>query len=157
MKLGVGCLTNDETQRKLQENMLVYRGLENRLDSLSKQQSTFVSKVLEIQNTLDSIEELKKGEKDILFPLGSAAYAKGEVSETKKFIVELGAGIAVKKTIEESVSILEKRKKELQDAVETMQKDIQKTAEMMRQIEGQVQTMVSKAQKKDDTFKVISG
>jgi prefoldin alpha subunit len=148
-------LAENETERLMQEKMLIYRTLESRLDALSKQQNMFASKVVEMQNTLDSLDEIKRGANTVLFPLGSAAYARGEVSDKEKFIVELGAGIAVEKNTVEGTAILEKRKKELESAISTMQKDIQATLDTMRQIEEELQRIATRVQDDDKKFRVV--
>ncbi len=143
-------------EKALEERMLIYRTLEKRLEALSNQQSAFASKIVEIQNTLSSIEEVKRENADIFFPLGSAAYVKGKVSDREKIIVELGANVAIEKSMEEGKKILEKRKKELEDAIGSLQNNIQSIVKMMQQIEMEVQGMVSKAQEESGKFKVVN-
>jgi len=156
-----------EMEKELQEKLLAYRALEARVNSLAKQQSAFASKILEIQSTIESINEIKKGEKggkggkeakakDILFPLGSAAYTRGTVADKNKLIVEVGAGVALEKTADEAKEILEKRKKELEAAIDVLQKDMQSAASMMQKIEADAQEMVVKAQKEKEKFRVVS-
>jgi len=157
--------SGSEVEKELQERLLAYRTLESRLNSLAKQQNMFASKILEIQSTIESIEEIRKGRKgekeerevkNILFPLGSAAYAKGTVADKNKLIVEVGAGVALEKTAEEGKTILEKRKKELESAMDVLQKDMQSIASTMRKIEVDAQAMVREAQKGEEKFKVVS-
>ncbi len=152
-----------EMEKELQEKLLAYRALEGRISSLAKQHDMFASKVLETQSTIDSINEINaqgkeaKGTKDILFPLGSAAYTRGTVADKDKLIVEVGAGVALEKTIDEGHAILEKRKKELEEAMGVLQKEMQNISGMMQKIETDAQQMVSKVQREEEKFKVVSG
>ncbi len=139
---------------------MAYRALEGRISSLSRQHDMFASKIVEIQSTIDSINEISaqgKGTKDILFPLGSAAYTKRTVMDKDKLIVEVGAGIALEKTIDKGKAILEKRKKELEQAMGVLQKEMQNISGMMQKIEADAQHMVSRVQKEDEKFRIVPG
>jgi len=149
-------MANHEIEKKLQEKVLTYRILENRLDSLVKQQNVFLSRAMEIENTIESIDEIKKEGKDLLFPIGAAAYARGDVTDKNKLIVEVGAGVLLEKTADEGKTILEKRKREIQNAVEALQQDLQNVSETMQKIETDTQKILGEAQKKEEKFKVIS-
>ncbi len=152
-----------EMEKELQEKLMAYRALEGRIGSLAKQHDMFASKVVETQSTIDSINEISgqdkgaKGKKDILFPLGSAAYTRGAVADKDKLIVEVGAGIALEKTTAEGKVILEKRKKEFGEAMEVLQKEMQNISGMMQKIEADAQHMVSRAQKEDEKFRIVPG
>lgn len=145
----------NELNEELQEKLLAYRSLESRLNSLANQQNMFASKIMEIQSTIESINEIKKQEKeanrnsakDILFPLGSAAHVRGSVADKDKIIVEVGAGVALEKTADEAKEILEKRKKEIEDAMTVLQKDLQSISATMQEIESYAQELYAKAQK----------
>lgn len=152
-------LSSSERENQLKEKLMAYRALESRISTLAKQQNMFASKTLEIQSTIESIDEIKKGDKgtnDILFPLGSAAYTKGAVADKNKLIVEVGVGVALEKTSDEAKVILEKRKKELEQAIGLVQKEIQSISMMMQKIEADAQGIMYKAQKEAEKFKVVS-
>ena len=156
-------MVNAEMEKELQEKLMTYRALEGRIGSLAKQHDMFASKILETQSTIDSINEINaqgkgaKGTNGILFPLGSAAYTRGAVADKDKLIVEVGAGIALEKTVEEGKAILEKRKKELEEAMGVLQNEMQNISGMMQKIEADAQHMVSKAQKEDEKFRIVPG
>jgi len=152
-------LGSSERQKELKEKLLAYRALENKASTLVKQQNMFASKILEVQSTIESINEIKKGKKganDILFPLGSATYTKGAIVDTNRLIVEVGAGAVVEKTSDEAKAILEKRKKELEDAIGLLQKKIQNISVMMQKIEADAQGIIHEAQKEGEKFRVVS-
>ncbi|MGC8812739.1 MAG: prefoldin subunit alpha, partial [Candidatus Aenigmatarchaeota archaeon] len=99
-------------EKEFQEKILVYRLLEARLNSLMKEREMLLTKLVEIQTTIQSIEEIKKND-EILFGIGSEAYAFGRIKEKGKFIVEVGGEVALEKTTEEAKKTLEKRKLEI--------------------------------------------
>jgi prefoldin alpha subunit len=148
-------MANNEAEKKLQENMLAYRMLESRLGNIARQRDMIVSKIMEIQSTLITVEEIEKGSEDVLFPVGSAAYIRGKPADKEKIIVEIGAGVVMEKTLVETKKLLKDRKKELELAIDSLGKEMQNMASSMQKIEADAQEMVIKAQKKQK-FGVVS-
>jgi prefoldin alpha subunit len=132
-------------QKELQEKIIVYRILEMKLNSLLRQRDLIASKILEVGGTLAGINEIEKSG-EILFPLGSDAYTFGKITEKNKIIVEIGAGIALEKSIEESKIFLEKRKTELENVLAQTQKDISEISSAMSQLSKEIQSL-SKSEK----------
>lgn len=128
-------------KKELEEKAFAYRILENRLDSMSKQRDMLIQRMVEIQSTLQSINELQKAKDEILFPLGSTAYTFGKVTGDK-LIVEIGAGVALGKTPEEAAKILEDRKKEVEDVIKRIQNQMVETANRMEILAPEIESMV---------------
>ena len=129
-------------ERIVREKVLAYKSLEERMDALARQQDAFISKVAEINSTLASIDEAAKSPAEAMVPLGTAVYARGNIDGKSKLLVEIGAGVAVERTTDEAKAILEARRKDLEQAIETLQKDMQTVAAMLRQIESEMQAMM---------------
>lgn len=133
-------------EKELQERILTYRVLESRLDSLLKQREMLASKLVEIQSTLFSIDEIEKSKEDILFPIGSEAYSFGKVTDKKRMIIEIGANVALEKNVEEGKEILNRRKAEMENALNSMQRDIMEISSAMGQLEPEIQEMAEQMQ-----------
>jgi len=143
-------------EKQLQEKMMVYRTMENRINSAIKQREMFAAKVMEVQSTITSIDEIKKGKKEMMFPIGAESYAPGKIDDTSKLVVEIGAGVAIEKTPEEAKEFLESRKKELEGAIEILSKDMENTVKMMQRMEADMQKMIMAAQQNvNPKFKVV--
>jgi len=110
-------------ERELEERIVAYRILESRLDGLLKQRDMVVSKMIELDTTLKSMDDIEKSE-EVLFPLGSEAYTFGKVIDKKKMIVEIGSGIALEKTVEEAKEIIKKRRSELENILNNVQNEV---------------------------------
>jgi len=130
-------------QKELQEKIITYRVLEARLNSFLKQRDLITSKLLELQSTLASINEIEKSE-EVLFPLGSEAYTFGKIIEKNKIILEIGAGIALEKNIEESKDFLNKRKTELEDVLNETQRNVLEISSIMNQLGLEIQKLSEK-------------
>lgn len=92
---------------------------------------------LEVFRTSEALKNLK--EKGVsLFSLGSGVFAKGELKETNRLLVNVGANVLVEKNVDDAVTFLEDRKKELEGirtnllnemkAISTRLRDIDTTA-----------------------------
>jgi len=133
-------------QKELQQKMLAYRILESRIDSLMKQREFLANKLVEMQTTLESIDEIEKSKEDVLFPLGSAAYTFGRVTDKNKMIVEVGADVAIEKNFTEARDILNERKNDMENALTTVQRNIQEASESLQILEPEIQQMLQKQQ-----------
>lgn len=132
-------------QKELQEKLITYRILEARLNSLLKQRDLITSKLLELQSTLSSINEIEKSQ-EILFPLGSEAYTFGKIIEKNKIILEVGAGIALEKNLEESKNSLNKRRVEFEKILNETQKNFLEVSSVMDGLSMEIQNLGQKAE-----------
>ncbi|OGM93011.1 prefoldin subunit alpha [Candidatus Wolfebacteria bacterium RIFCSPLOWO2_01_FULL_47_17b] len=133
-------------QKDFQEKLIAYRVLEARIDSLLKQRELLANKLVEIQTTLESIDEIEKSKDEIIFPLGSNAYMFGRAVDKDKIIVEVGAGIALEKNVTEARDILNKRKGGMENALTTLQRNIQEASDTMQTLEPEIQEMIDRQQ-----------
>ncbi len=130
------------TEKELQEKVMMYRIIESRLDALVRQRDLFLNKIVELQNTLASIEEIEKTDEQILFPIGSEAYAPGKVVDKNRIIVEVGAGIALEKNFAEAKETIAKRSGDVEQAVKEMQGDIQKLDMSLGVLEPEIRELM---------------
>lgn len=128
-------------RKELQEKILTYRIFESRLDALLKQREMMASKTIEIQNTLSSMDEIEKCKEEVIFPIGAEAYVFGKVADKKKLMVDIGADIILEKTVEEAKEILNKRKNDIENALNSMQKDIGEMSAALDQLGPELQSM----------------
>ncbi len=142
---------HDHGMDEFQEKLEMYRSLEERLGAVMQKQNVFSSKIVEIQGTIDSMESLSAS--DVLFPLGSAVYVKGSPEKEGKVVVEVGAGVALEKSADQAKAILEKRKADIQKAVDTLANETRNISSMMQSIEVEAQNMLKEREGK---FKAAS-
>lgn len=108
------------------KKVLKYQILQSRLNALAKQRDFIVSKILEISESLKSVEEIKQDDQ-IIFSLGSNTYGYGKLT-SDKFLVDIGADVVLEKNKEETKEILTKRKIELEEALKEIENEIVSTA-----------------------------
>ena len=103
-----------------------------------------VAKLVEIENTIESIKELKKND-NILFSLGSDTYAFGKLTE-RKLIMEVGANVAFEKPVEQALDTLNKKKEEFENILKGMEKEISEVSSALDELATDLQE-ISKSQK----------
>ena len=124
---------------KIEEKVLQYRILESRLNQLIQQRSFVESRLGEIEITKETLNEIAEvGEKDILISIGSLTYANAKLSKVDKVLVEVGANVALEKSINEAIKILERRKNNLNEIVDRLDEEIRRVSEMMRILENEI-------------------
>ena len=130
------------SEKELQEKVMMYRVIEGRMEALIKQRDLFLNKIVELQNTVASIDEIANTKEDILFSIGSEAYSFGKASDNRKIIVEVGAGVALEKTFDEAKDTIGKRQDDIASAVNEIQQDIQKLSFALDELEPEIQSLM---------------
>lgn len=80
---------------------------------------------MKLRDSLIDIQSVKKGNKTLI-PIGSSIFLEGEINETNKVIMGVGAGVCVKKNTKDAVLMIENQIKEL----DTIGKQLNKQASM---------------------------
>jgi prefoldin alpha subunit len=136
-------------QKELQEKIMTYRVLQSRLDETIKQRELVMNKIVEVENTLSSLDEIEKTDKESLFPVGPEAYVFGKLTNNKKMLVGIGANIILEKTFDEGKEMLKKGKDELEIAMKEIQDEISRLSADLQQLTPELQEMIEKSQKGD--------
>ncbi len=97
--------------------------LQSRLDIVR----AAINEVTLAHNTLEGVTKLQKGE-STLVPIGAGSYLRMQLEDSKKLVMGLGAGVAVEKDIESSVTELKDRMDELDKARTSVTQQLEQTA-----------------------------
>ncbi|MBW2977081.1 prefoldin subunit alpha [Candidatus Woesearchaeota archaeon] len=117
----------EEQKEKLQSLYLEFQILDQQIKQLEKQGTMLSSQLMELVATSQSLEEMKnvKENTEILVPLSSGIYAKAELKDNKKFIVNVGSNTAVAKDIGTTKQLIETQINEIQKLQEGLTKKLQ--------------------------------
>ncbi|MEM7825275.1 MAG: prefoldin subunit alpha [Candidatus Aenigmatarchaeota archaeon] len=127
-------------EKELEEKILIYRFLEARFNSLMKEREILLTKLLEIQTSMQSIEEIKKSD-EILFAIGSEAYVFGRIKEKERVILDVGGGIALEKTPEEAKKTLEKRKLGIEKTLNEVERNIVEISSRLQKLAPEIEKL----------------
>lgn len=131
------------SEEALQKLAYEYQLLQAQAQLLSQNLELLTLGMNEFSAVKGTLEELKKVEEEnpeILVPIGAGSFLKGKILDKSNAIVSVGAGYAVKKSIDEAIAYLNERIKEYEDA-------IRKTQESLQKIEHKLQDLAVQAQK----------
>src|ERR687887_1438818 len=142
-------MSNDINQQqaaadqKISEMVQQSRILEAYMNDTITRQAT-VTKLIEearlassaVQNVMD------ESEVESLMPIGIGVYMKALVPPIKKLLVNVGAGVIVEKSREDTVNYIESRIKEFEVALRQLSSQKQQIEMRMEQIQKQVNQML---------------
>ena len=128
-----------------EEEIQQYAGLmeyyKNQLTTIEQQFSFLQSTINDYSQAKITIEKMKDAKKgtEILVPSGGGTFTCAEATNTSKILTDIGSGIVVEKTPDDSIKILDKR-------IEMLQKNQESITAMSRQINNQMEEISKKAQ-----------
>lgn len=102
-------------EKKLQEKYILLQLYQQNLEDLRARLTLIDTTINEIENTLITINEIKtlKEKTETMLPIGGGCYVLGTINTTNQILVNIGANIVVRKSIEDAKKFLEKKKEEL--------------------------------------------
>lgn len=128
-------------QKDSQEKLLQFRMLEARLDGLIRQRDAIAGRMLEIETTIASIEEISNAKGEINFHVGGDVFIPAKPVADGKLVVMIGADVAVEKTFADAKKTLEGRRHEMGEILNRMQKEIEGTSKMLEDMIPEIESM----------------
>ncbi len=106
-----------KSNKVMEEHYYELSVLDKQAKELVKQLEEFEQQLVEVDISLDAIKTIynTKKENEILVPVCPGVFAKARLTETDKFIVNIGSGAAVERSNKEVIKLMEKQKKAISD------------------------------------------
>jgi len=122
----------EDVVRQLAAEIRVLEGsiglLQSRLDIVR----AAINEVTLAHNTLEGVKKIRNGE-STLVPVGAGSYIRMRLDDSKKLVMGIGAGVAVEKDVESSVTELKGRIEELDKARTSLQQQLEQTGARYQQ------------------------
>jgi len=133
-------------EQKINEMMQQARVLEAHLNEIISREAA-VSRLLEEAKLASSaVQEIQiETEIESYVPVGVGVHMKVSVPPVKKLLINIGAGVAVEKSREDTINYIESRLKEFEIALKQLMGQKQQVSLRMEQIQVQVNEMVQRA------------
>ncbi|MCW4033564.1 MAG: prefoldin subunit alpha [Candidatus Bathyarchaeota archaeon] len=114
-------VTNDE--EFLRGTMVELRVLEGSVNLIQSRLNIIDNAIDEISMANTSLEGIKNSSKgsEILVPTGASSFVRTTLSDVKKVIMGVGAGVSIEKTIGDSMTDLKNRQDELEKIKSSLQ------------------------------------
>ena len=130
-----------EPAKDIQEKFVLYQLLNQRLEELKQHAMMIQHKMVEFETSKFALNEMKgaKPESEMLVPVGSGVYTFGKSSSLQDVLIDLGAGVLAKKTLEDATGFIEKKKKEVEDAAQLLQAEANAITAKLQEIIPELQ------------------
>lgn len=126
--------------RELQELVQELEAIEQRREALQAEVQTLRTQQRQIDDAIESIEELDSGS-SVQVPLGGGAFVRAEIADIDEVIVGLGGGYAAERDADGAIDSLKSKKDVLDDRIEDIQADIAELESESEQLEERAQQM----------------
>ena len=137
-------------EKRFQEIYVEFQVLNSTIQQLEKQSAALESHLLELMATkqsLDDMEKIKPGT-EILVPLSAGIYAKADIKESGKFIVNVGSNIALSKSLASTKNIIEGQITEIKKLQENLSQELGVSTAKAAELEEELNKIASSLQDK---------
>jgi len=118
--------SDDEKLRQGLVQLRVYEGsaraLQSRLDILNAAMNEFAMASV----TLEGVQS-QKPDAEALIPVGGGSFVRGKLADVSKIVMGVGAGVAIEKPIQDSISEIKGRVSDLEKARTALQEQLTQT------------------------------
>jgi prefoldin alpha subunit len=119
-------MSEEEIVRQLATEIRLLEGSVAALQSRLEIVRAAANEVTLAHSTLDGIKKLEDGD-STLVPVGAGSYIRMKISDSKKIVMGVGAGVAMEKDVDSSVEELKGRLQELDKARTSIQQQLDQT------------------------------
>ena len=106
------------SEEQAQQLMYQMQILENYFGELTQKEESLIRIIGESSSAIESIKSIsEKPESSTLVPIGMGSFVKANISSDDKFILNLGAGVAIEKDKNSTINFIEARIKEMEVAL----------------------------------------
>jgi prefoldin alpha subunit len=140
-----------EDRQRLEALVNELNAYQGQAEALQQQIETLNATIAELSVALDTLSTVKGEEnKETLVPIGAGSFLITELKNTDDVIIGLGAGVAVKKKIEDAKDTITEQRTELEELREKMSVDLQKITEYIMQRSPEAEELMQKVEGKTD-------
>ena len=137
-------------EEKLQKLYVEFQILNQNIQQLEKQSTALNNQLMELMVTNQSLEDIKKTKEgtEILVPLSSGIYAKAELKDSKKFIVNVGSNVTLVKDVDSTKKLIEDQINEIKKLQENLVNRLQEQTTKAAMLEQEISKIASTIQDK---------
>jgi prefoldin alpha subunit len=136
-----------EDRQRLEALMSELNTYQGQAEVIQQQIENLNASLTELTIALDTLEVVKDEEKEeTLVPIGAGSFLITELKSTDEVVIGLGAGVAVKKKIDDAKVTIEEQKTELEELRDKMTSDLQKISDYIRQRSPEAEALMQKVE-----------
>ena len=136
-----------EDKQRLEALVNELNTYQGQAEVLQQQIETLNATIAELSVAMDTLDTVKgEDNKETLVPIGAGSFLITELKNTDEVIIGLGAGVAVKKKIDDAKETIAEQKKELEELRDKMSLDLQKITEYIMQRSPEAEELMQKVE-----------
>lgn len=133
-------------EQKVNQMMQQARVLEAQLNEIIAREAAISRLLEEARLASSAVQEVQsESEVESYVPIGIGVHMRVSVPPLNKLLINIGAGVAVEKSREDTINYIESRLKEFEIALKQLMEQKQQVSLRMQQIQVQVNEMVRRA------------
>ena len=142
------------TEEKINEMVQQSRILEAYMNDIINREATITRLMEEARLASNAVQNIA-GESDIesLASVGIGVYMKALIPPVKKLLINLGAGVAIEKSREDTLNYIESKIREFEIALRQLVNQKQQIETRMEQIQNQINQMLKQAPAQSGSFR----
>jgi prefoldin alpha subunit len=135
-------------EQRISEMLQQSKILEAYMNDILVKESTVTRLITEAHLASEAIQELsKKQQEESLVPIGIGIYLKGTVPEVRNLLVNVGSGVTIEKSKENTKSYVESKIKEFELALKQLNSQKEQVALRMNQLQNELNSEMQNSQR----------
>lgn len=138
--------------KQLQKKYVQLQMLKQQFNAYIEEKNLIDEKVNEVKITIEALQkvsDIKKGT-EIWSSVGSGSYVMSDIKNTDTVLVNIGAGVIIKKKMTEAISIMQARLDEIEGISKEIMSSLEELAENISTLEPEVQKLYEQQEGKGE-------
>jgi len=133
-------MEKEEVAKKIQERLLLLQQLQSESEIIQRRIVELELVQSELDKTIESLEYFDSldGSVEALMNLGGGVFAYVDVKDSKKMLVDVGAGVIIEKEVKDAIETLKKRKENIQQNVLKLEQALQQIVTQAEKIQMEI-------------------
>lgn len=136
-------------EEEINKNLAILEYYKEQLNAVDMQNQLMQAALTDYYKAKITIEQLKKTDQkpEVLIPLGGGTFLNGSIQDSKKILVDIGAGYVTEKNLDDALIKVEDRIKKLQNNQEKLITTAQKLQNESDELSKKTQKLFEESQK----------
>ena len=132
-------------EQELNQNYFEMQMVAQRMNQMEEQLKVIEGKIHEIRENVEHVLSIKQEQPlEMLAPIVDGMFVKAKVENTGEICVNAGAGIVVKKTVEQAAEMLREKELEVQNYKKQLIEEMEKSAAELKEFEKKFEASLAK-------------
>ncbi len=136
-----------QDQQKLEQMLNEINAYKEQSELLQQEIANVQQTIAEVRTLESTIDDIKNKDKfEALVPVGAGSFMNAEIKNEDKIIMSVGSGVAISKTYDEAKETAEFQKKQLEDSLDKLYKNLQQITDIVAQLSPQAEQLMMQLQ-----------